>query len=413
MPILFAHAESGERGTARARFGTGFSPTDSFEKGFLEWLQGTHRHCMERPKRTASKVVNFRTYHLSGDLDKELQGRVGQVVNTFEEIYSSTEDLSVEMSETEKLQKELDEKRAANKLAAQQAEEMRIRNELEEESLKEQEWELAFQQMRDKREKIASTHKQKMEDLKKMADAAEETGGKEGAIEWLQAQLKKIGAPTTEPTEAELRARKEREEKEKKIAEVRAQQEKLAKQMADLTGETINLPTSKEDEQAQLLQQLHNALESRPEDPQKAMLRALTTRGNKLEGPGGVNRLNPDILGRLNSEAGIGGDTSEWLANFNKAEEGESLLKLGADGEGDCRHTKLRSGMLDKSTMNIKQKQVWPQKNLGEDWAEEEMDFKTHKIRTPGGRGNSHHRNMCRTSTDIGQTQATEENILS
>ena len=37
---------------------------------------------------------------------------------------------------------------------------------------------------------------------------------------------------------------------------------------------------------------------------------------------------------------------------------------------------KQKSGMLDRSTMNIRQKQVWPQKNLGEDWAEEELEYK-------------------------------------
>ena len=68
---------------------------------------------------------------------------------------------------------------------------------------------------------------------------------------------------------------------------------------------------------------------------------------------------------------------NEWLAHFNKEEEGESLLfsKLG-EVEGECRHGKMKSGMLEKSSMNIRQKQTWPQKNLGEDWAEEELDFK-------------------------------------
>ena len=32
--------------------------------------------------------------------------------------------------------------------------------------------------------------------------------------------------------------------------------------------------------------------------------------------------------------------------------------------------------MLDRATAHVIQKQVWPQKNLGEDWAEEEIDYK-------------------------------------
>ena len=72
---------------------------------------------------------------------------------------------------------------------------------------------------------------------------------------------------------------------------------------------------------------------------------------------------------------------AEWLASLNRQEEGESNVSklLTKDDESDCRqdcrHAK-KSGMLDKSTMNIRHKEVWPQKNLGEDWAKEEMEFK-------------------------------------
>ena len=51
-----------------------------------------------------------------------------------------------------------------------------------------------------------------------------------------------------------------------------------------------------------------------------------------------------------------------------------------SDCRVECRHTKIRSGMLDKSTTNILCKEVWPQKNLGEDWAEEEIEFKQLKF---------------------------------
>ena len=45
------------------------------------------------------------------------------------------------MADTETLRKELEQQRAANKKAAQQAEEMQLRNELEAEKLKQKEWE--------------------------------------------------------------------------------------------------------------------------------------------------------------------------------------------------------------------------------------------------------------------------------
>ena len=57
-----------------------------------------------------------------------LQGRVDQVVNSFEdsnitdEVFTPTHNMS--KTETEKLQKELEERRAATKITAQQAEEM-------------------------------------------------------------------------------------------------------------------------------------------------------------------------------------------------------------------------------------------------------------------------------------------------
>ena len=78
---------------------------------------------------------------------------------------------------------------------------------------------------------------------------------------------------------------------------------------------------------------------------------------------------------------------AEWLASLNKQEEGESevtklLNKLNdeSDCRAECRHSHMKSGMLDKSTANIRRKEVWPQKNLGEDWAEEEIEFKQLKF---------------------------------
>ena len=132
-----------------------------------------------------------------------------------------------------------------------------------------------------------------------------------------------------------------------------------------------------------MLQQLQSALSSKPQtDPYRDMLRALTAQSNKTTGPGGVNILKPDILKKLQPEVPEGGinsrnEMSAWLARFSKEDEGESILRFNnGDQEGECKHTKIRSGMLDKATMNIRQKQVWPQKNLGEDWADEDLFFK-------------------------------------
>ena len=348
---------------------------------------------MDRPKRSASKVTNFRTFHLSGDLDTSLQGKVGQVVNAFEDKLSQSDtensphtspDSSPkrDMGDAEKLQKELEEKRAATKLAAQQAEEMKLRNELEGEELRQQEWELAMDQMKKKRERMMQLHQAKIEEIKRMTEDTEEEEGNSDMISWLKEQLNKIKQPSedTKLKEQEEQARLE-QERLKQIEDIRNQQQQLAQKLAELTGEPKEGPSvsQKGEEQALLLQQLQTALNPQPEkDPQKAILRALTTQANKTVGTGGVHTLRPDILQKItNQEPGHSMDMSDWLAQFNREEEGESLLRLGnTEGEGECKHTKLKSGMLDKSSMNIKQKQIWPQKNLGEDWAEDELDFK-------------------------------------
>ena len=55
-------------------------------------------HCMDRPKRAATKVTDFRKYHLSGNLDQELQGRVDSRINQFE-MSTNTDDLERELEE--------------------------------------------------------------------------------------------------------------------------------------------------------------------------------------------------------------------------------------------------------------------------------------------------------------------------
>ena len=88
--------------------------------------------------------------------------------------------------------------------------------------------------------------------------------------------------------------------------------------------------------------------------------------------------MKPNILNKL---AGGGSNTmADWLANLNRQEEGESeLAKLLMDEEGGSKG-KAKSGILDKATSHIQLKQVWPQQNLGEDWADEEVEFKQLKF---------------------------------
>ena len=133
--------------------------------------------------------------------------------------------------------------------------------------------------------------------------------------------------------------------------------------------------------QDDLMAQLRAALgDKKEEDPNKILLRALVTNHNKMPGTGGTNTLKTNITRGLPM---AGGSMAEWLANLNKQEEGESEITrtpILGDDEGGPRPGKAKSGILDRATANIQQKHVWPQQNLGEDWSDEDVDFKQIKF---------------------------------
>ena len=172
------------------------------------------------------------------------------------------------------------------------------------------------------------------------------------------------------------------------IQEIREQQAELSRRLEQIQGqkdpqEDILTSLKKSvtggpthDNQEVLLQQLRTALSGRKEeDPNKMLLKALITQQNKVPGEGGTNTLKPQILNKITDSKSM----AEWLANLNKQEEGESELgryTFTGEEEGQGKQGKARSGMLDRATTNIQQKQVWPQQNLGEDWADEDVEFK-------------------------------------
>ena len=103
--------------------------------------------CMNRPKRAAAKITDYRHYHLSGDLDTTLQGRVGTWVTQFEMATPQDDlikELEVEKENSRKLQEEL--------------ENTRLQSEIENEKLKQKQWQAAIQQLRDTKEKAQAEH---------------------------------------------------------------------------------------------------------------------------------------------------------------------------------------------------------------------------------------------------------------
>ena len=91
---------------------------------------------MDRPKRAATKVTDFRRYHLSGNLDEELKGRVDNRVSQFKMAQSA-----------EELQRQLDEERESSRRLKEDAEIMWICNELEAEKLAQKQWQTAMEQL--------------------------------------------------------------------------------------------------------------------------------------------------------------------------------------------------------------------------------------------------------------------------
>ena len=220
-------------------------------------------------------------------------------------------------------------------------------------------------------------HAKVLEQLKAKAEASR-TDSSTRILEWFNAQIPSTHPPTTVDIE-EARAK---EQRDKEIQDIKAQQEALSRKLAELEGtKPTDTPKNPDTSHELLLQQLKSALSSKQEeDPNKALLKALITSQNKVTGEGGTNTLKPTILnGLLNPEGG--NSMAEWLASLNKQEEGESeLTKLLLSREGELKAAKVKSGILNKATTNIQQKQVWPQQNLGEDWADEDVGIQATKI---------------------------------
>ena len=84
---------------------------------------------MDRPKRAAAKVTDYRRYHLSGDLDQEIKGLVNSRVGQFEMAQSA-----------EQLRAQLEEEKEASRKLQQDLERIKIQNELDTEKRKQEQW---------------------------------------------------------------------------------------------------------------------------------------------------------------------------------------------------------------------------------------------------------------------------------
>ena len=356
---------------------------------------------MDRPKCTVSRVADYRRYHLSGDLEEMVQGKVIQAIN---KLSLSEQQNNGMVEESHSDLTSLVESQNENNLKLQgQVEEMKLRNQLEVGQMQQEQWELAIDQLKMAWQAAAKEHQKNMNTIREMTKISTSTTSNQ-AVAWLATQLDSTSMPTLiqkpSPNEKTLNGSINNisetgtppptDTKQLLLAELKAQQAELQKRIEEVTA-TNTTPqddlvsmlrqaiasNNPKTEQELLMEQIRTTLGKKEEerDPNKALLKALITAQNKATGPYSTSTLKPDILHKLtNDEFSM----AEWLASLNKQEEGESeISKLLAKHESeesdcrlDCKHAK-KSGMLDKSTANIQRKEVWPQKKLGEDWAED------------------------------------------
>ena len=250
-----------------------------------------------------------------------------------------------------------------------------------------------MQQVKEAREKMMQEHEESIKKMKEMAEQTISTDSME-IQEWMKLKLAEHSKTKEQQEEEKLK-----QEKQKQVKDLQDQQQQIQDKINELMGsepqprekddpwEQLKLVLSqgsKEKDQRLLLQQLKSSLTGKPEeDPNRAILRSLLTSQNKTTATSGANTLKPELLNKIIPEDTGPGSMAEWLASLNRQEEGESWLThnrnkfdFRQETDSDTKGAKTRSGMLEKAANNIIRKEVWPQQNLGEDWAEDQVDYK-------------------------------------
>ena len=117
---------------------------------------------------------------MSGDLNQQLQGRVDARVTHFE------------MSQTtEDLQKQIEEEHENSKKLQENAEFLRLQNELEAEKMKQKKWQEAINQLQEAKEHAQAEHEEYLGKLKSMSSTTKEDTSK-SILEWFQTQTAEL-----------------------------------------------------------------------------------------------------------------------------------------------------------------------------------------------------------------------------
>ena len=300
-----------------------------------------------------------------------------------DQTYRDGQNIGVATEETNMtLQEQLLEKQRLNAELQEQLDALQMEHKLDQENKALKEKQLAIQKLQEAKETARLEHEKRLEQIKEQ----QVTVGGNPTLDWLKQQMELASQKDSaeqdkkkEEAQAKLRQLKlitEQKAKLQQEAQILAQGiEGIDEEVQEVLKQAgIGEPISQTSEQDKLLQQLKAALTTKETpstvDTQKEIIKYFLTSGNKTQGIGGTNTLKPQLLKRLTGETE---DFSmpDWLGRFNKQEQGE-----WSDISDDPKQNKVRSGMLDRATADIQHKEIWPQKNLMEDYADEEVDFK-------------------------------------
>ena len=110
---------------------------------------------------------------------------------------------------------------------------MKIQHELDTEKLKQKQWQIAMEQIKEAKEQAEVEHAKYLEQIKEMAVTTQEESASQAAA-WFQAQVKELHRP--KDTTSEHPNDKEKEEKEADILELKRQQEAISNRLPELSA---------------------------------------------------------------------------------------------------------------------------------------------------------------------------------
>ena len=293
------------------------------------------------------------------------------------------------MSEREQqLLKQLEEEKPASQKLQQQLNEAKIEAEIKAEKQRQAQWAEALAKVKEVQENSLKEKEKHMGAIEKLLEQTLKTKdtNPDTAITTLLKGLLTNQGETPEEQERREKQEQERQKNRELADRLMAQQKALMEQVETLRKQNIDEETKAllsaiqpeasitqdpHRQADQLMAQLRQALGQKdPEDINRSIIKQFLTRDNTTPSMGGTTTLKPQLLKQLTGEE-EDFNMAEWLSMFNKQEQGESR----SDIEDESKQKSSKSGILDRATSNMQHKEVWPQKNLLKDWADEEVSF--------------------------------------